>query len=320
MPEYLRFVKGVVDAEDLSLNVSREMLQQDRQIEAIRKHLVKKVLEALADLMRDGLREVPRLLRAVRPGPEGGDARPAREARAHARPRPVRLDRRARASSPALAEAVERMPDDQDVIYFLTGPSLRDRRRLAPPRGVQGEGDPGAALHRPRRRDLARAEPAGVQGQALAVGGPGRGRARHRRGEEGGRRGAQAGGGRLRRPHRAPPGRPAGPREGGPPLAAPHLVARLPRDRRGRASPRTSRRSCARRGRRCRRRSRSSRSTRPIRCWRSSGASAKKTRRIPRIAEFAELLYGQALLAEGGRLDDPAAFSRRLADLMIRAL
>jgi molecular chaperone HtpG len=40
----------------------------------------------------------------------------------------------------------------------------------------------------------------------------------------------------------------------------------------------------------------------------------------PRVTEFAELLYDQALLAEGGRLDDPAAFSRRLADLMIRAL
>ena len=40
----------------------------------------------------------------------------------------------------------------------------------------------------------------------------------------------------------------------------------------------------------------------------------------PRIAEFAQLLYGQALLAEGGRLDDAAAFSRRVADLMVRAL
>jgi molecular chaperone HtpG len=40
----------------------------------------------------------------------------------------------------------------------------------------------------------------------------------------------------------------------------------------------------------------------------------------PRIAEFAELLYGQALLAEGRSLEDPAAFSRKLADLMARAL
>jgi molecular chaperone HtpG len=51
MPEYLRFVKGVVDAQDLSLNVSREILQQDRQIQLIRRRLVKKVLSTVEDLM-----------------------------------------------------------------------------------------------------------------------------------------------------------------------------------------------------------------------------------------------------------------------------
>ncbi len=50
MPEYLRFVKGVVDAQDLSLNVSREILQQDRQITVIRRSLTKKVLSAIKDL------------------------------------------------------------------------------------------------------------------------------------------------------------------------------------------------------------------------------------------------------------------------------
>jgi molecular chaperone HtpG len=40
----------------------------------------------------------------------------------------------------------------------------------------------------------------------------------------------------------------------------------------------------------------------------------------PRIAEYAELLYGQAVLAEGGQLPDPAAFSKRVADLMARGL
>ncbi|SDM29892.1 molecular chaperone HtpG [Allokutzneria albata] len=50
IPEYLRFVKGVVDAQDLSLNVSRETLQQDRQIQLIRKRLVKKVLSTIKEL------------------------------------------------------------------------------------------------------------------------------------------------------------------------------------------------------------------------------------------------------------------------------
>ena len=53
MPMYLRFVKGVVDAEDMSLNVSREMLQQDRQINAIRRRLTKKVLSVIKDMQAD---------------------------------------------------------------------------------------------------------------------------------------------------------------------------------------------------------------------------------------------------------------------------
>jgi molecular chaperone HtpG len=53
MPEYLRFVKGVVDAQDMSLNVSREILQQDRQIKTIRRRLTKKVLAAIHDLQSD---------------------------------------------------------------------------------------------------------------------------------------------------------------------------------------------------------------------------------------------------------------------------
>lgn len=55
MPEYLRFVKGVVDAQDLSLSVSRETLQQDRQIQMMRRRLVKKVLSTVKDMMTDNV-------------------------------------------------------------------------------------------------------------------------------------------------------------------------------------------------------------------------------------------------------------------------
>ncbi len=50
MPEYLRFIKGVVDAPDLNLNVSREILQQDRLVRNIRKNLVKKILDQIKGL------------------------------------------------------------------------------------------------------------------------------------------------------------------------------------------------------------------------------------------------------------------------------
>jgi molecular chaperone HtpG len=53
MPIYLRFVKGVVDAQDMSLNVSREMLQQDRQINAIRRRLTKKVLSTIKEMQSE---------------------------------------------------------------------------------------------------------------------------------------------------------------------------------------------------------------------------------------------------------------------------
>ncbi|MEA1992316.1 MAG: molecular chaperone HtpG [Thermodesulfobacteriota bacterium] len=50
MPEYLRFVKGVVDAPDLNLNVSREILQQDRLVRNIRRNLAKKILDLLKNM------------------------------------------------------------------------------------------------------------------------------------------------------------------------------------------------------------------------------------------------------------------------------
>ena len=53
VPPYLRFIKGVVDAQDLSLNVSREILQQDRQVAAIRRRVTKKVLSTIENLQSE---------------------------------------------------------------------------------------------------------------------------------------------------------------------------------------------------------------------------------------------------------------------------
>lgn len=53
MPEYLRFVKGLVDAADLNLNVSREILQQDSLVRNIKKNLVKKILDLLKGMEPD---------------------------------------------------------------------------------------------------------------------------------------------------------------------------------------------------------------------------------------------------------------------------
>lgn len=117
MPNYLRFVKGVVDAHDLSLNISREILQQDRQIRAVRRRLVKKVLATLKDLSAESYRTFWGEFGAVvKEGlledPDNTEAL-------------LDLVRAASTHDPAelttLRDYVERMKDGQTEIYYATG-------------------------------------------------------------------------------------------------------------------------------------------------------------------------------------------------------
>jgi molecular chaperone HtpG len=120
MPNYLRFVKGVVDAHDLSLNVSREILQHDRQILGVRRRLTKKVLGAIKDMQsKDAERYVKvweQFGRALKEGLiEDTDNTEAL----------LELVAATSTHDPekttTLREYVERMKDGQDAIYYLTG-------------------------------------------------------------------------------------------------------------------------------------------------------------------------------------------------------
>ena len=81
LPLYLRFVKGVLDSSDLPLNVSRELLQQDSEVEAMRGGLTKRVLDLLAQLASDEPAKYQTLLEGIRRGAQGGPGRGSRQPR-----------------------------------------------------------------------------------------------------------------------------------------------------------------------------------------------------------------------------------------------
>ncbi|GAA1211920.1 molecular chaperone HtpG [Prauserella alba] len=126
MPEYLRFVKGVVDAQDLSLNVSREILQQDRQIRAMRRRLAKKVLSTVAGLVKSEESEDRDKYRTFW-SQFGTCVKEGLVTDPDSRQDILEIasfdSTRSADEQTTLAEYVERMPEGQEHIYYLTGKS-----------------------------------------------------------------------------------------------------------------------------------------------------------------------------------------------------
>ncbi|MFC9893185.1 molecular chaperone HtpG [Nocardia sp. NPDC127579] len=123
MPEYLRFIKGVVDAQDLSLNVSREILQQDRQIQMIRKRLVKKVLSTVKDLQGADDQEKYQTFwkefgRVLKEGllSDFDNRETILQVSSFS-------STNSESELTTLAQYLERMPEGQEQIYYMTGES-----------------------------------------------------------------------------------------------------------------------------------------------------------------------------------------------------
>ncbi|MFI7500894.1 molecular chaperone HtpG [Streptomyces sp. NPDC049687] len=122
LPPYLRFVKGVVDAADLSLNVSREILQQDRHIRMMQRRLTKKVLSTVKDMRETAperyatfWREFGSVLKeGLLTDSDNRDTllAAASFATTHSDDEPT-----------TLKAYVERMKEGQEDIYYLTGES-----------------------------------------------------------------------------------------------------------------------------------------------------------------------------------------------------
>ena len=124
LPNYLRFVRGVVDADDLPLNVSREILQQNRQLDRIKAACVKRVLDLIEKLARDEPEKFATFYKAF------GNTLKEGIAEDHAnKERIAKLLRFAStkgdgaAQTVSLDDVVGRLPVGQDTLWYITADS-----------------------------------------------------------------------------------------------------------------------------------------------------------------------------------------------------
>ena len=123
LPDYLRFVRGVVDSPDLSLNISRELLQHDRQLKVIGNSLEKKLRADLEKLLRDDREGYEKFYenfgRAIGFGIAGPDGLSRKEALQDL----LLFYSSTEKKLVTLREYVDRMPESQKYIYYAAGES-----------------------------------------------------------------------------------------------------------------------------------------------------------------------------------------------------
>ncbi len=120
LPTWLRFVRGIVDSDDLPLNVSREVLQDDKLVRAIKKGVTKKVLDLIENLAKDDAEAYQKFWNNY-----GTVLKEGIHFDSDCRDRLAKLCRFASTKSEytSLDEYIERMPEDQSEIYYVIGPT-----------------------------------------------------------------------------------------------------------------------------------------------------------------------------------------------------
>lgn len=129
LPDYFSFVKGMVDSEDLSLNISREMLQHDRQLKAIAKNIQSKIKSQLQTLMKDDREKYEKFYASFGRQLKFGVYND------YGMNKEVLQDLLLFTSSKekklvSLDEYVSRMPEDQKYIYYAAGESVDRLEKL----------------------------------------------------------------------------------------------------------------------------------------------------------------------------------------------
>lgn len=139
LPDYLRFVKGLVDSQDLSLNISREMLQQNHQLRIIRNRIEKKVLNELSSMLVKDRKEYETFwknfgldLKFGVYNNFGQDKDKLENLLLFNSTKDGQLT--------TLSEYVDRMKEDQKPIYYVTGSSLELMEKLPIVKKLESKG------------------------------------------------------------------------------------------------------------------------------------------------------------------------------------